>query len=234
MISQKKQARLAGVIYLILAVVSAFSIMIVPSLIIMPGDAAATMRNIVFNEWLFRLGIVGDLLSQVTFLVLALALYRLFREVDKTQAMLMVAMVAVAVAMAFFNMLNHVVLLLLAGGAEFLKGFQPEQLRSLAAVSLNLHEYAIAGEGLYWGLWLLPFGWLVFKSGFIPKTFGVLLLINGVAYVIDSLVYLMSPAVNQVIAPFLSVPLAIGEFSIILWLLIIGARPAKPVVKEGS
>jgi hypothetical protein len=170
MISQKKQARLAGVIYLILAVVSAFSIMIVPSLIIMPGDAAATMNNVVSNEWLVRLGIIGDLLSQVTFLVLALALYRLFREVDKTQAMLMVAMVAVAVAMAFFNMLNHV----------------------------------------------------------------VLLLINGVAYVIDSLVYLMSPAVNQAIAPFLSVPLAIGEFSIILWLLIIGARPAKPVVKEGS
>jgi hypothetical protein len=233
MISQKKQARLAGVIYLIFGIFGAFSIMFVPSVIIVPGDTAATMNNVVSNEWLVRLGIIGDLLSQVTFIFLALALYRLFRDVDKTQALLMVTLVVVAVAMAFFNMVNHVVLLLLAGGAEFLKGFQPEQLRSLVAVSLNLHEYAIAGEGLYWGLWLLPFGWLVFKSGFIPKTFGVLLLINGVAYVIDSLVYLMSPAVNQAIAPFLSVPLAIGEFSIILWLLIIGARPAKPVVKEG-
>jgi hypothetical protein len=145
---------------------------------------------------------------------LVLALYRLLKGVNPHQASLMVALVLVAVPIAFLNMLNPLAALLLLSGAGFLTVFEPHQLHALAMVFLNLQEYGTMIVEIFWGLWLFPFGWLVFKSGFFPKIMGILLIIACFGYLVHSFTFLL----------YVAAPEAIGELSMVLWLLIKGVN----------
>jgi hypothetical protein len=215
---------MAGVWYLLMAVCSGFSLMGVDKQIIVPGNADATARNILASEGLYRLGFVSNIAGQIVFLFLALALYRLLKSVDGNQARLMVALVVASVPVACLSMLFQFTPLLLLGGAPYLGVFEPAQLHALAMLSLEVYGQGIILVGFFWGLWLLPFGILVYRSGFLPKILGVCLVIGCCGYVIDSLSVFLFPAYAGMLDPVVMVTGLIGEIPILLWLLIVGVK----------
>jgi hypothetical protein len=228
--SIKKNARIAGFWYLLMALTGPIGLLYVPLKLIVPGDATATANNILASETLFRIGIVSNILCQLAFIFLVLALYRLLKGVDQQLALRMVALVLVAVPIAFLNMLNPLAALLLLSSADFLSVFAADQLHALAMVFINLEKYGTMIVQIFWGLWLLPFGLLVFKSGFFPKILGIFLVLACFGYLADSFTFLLFPGYADIVSSFAAVPEAVGEFSMVLWLLIIGAREQKPAL----
>jgi hypothetical protein len=222
--SLKKSARIAGFWYLLMAVTGPIGLLYVPSRIMVSGDATATANNIMASELLFRVGIVSNFLCQLAFIFLVLALYRLLKGVNQQQASLMVALVLVAVPIAFLNMLNPLAALLLLSGASFLNVFEPNQLHALVMVFLDLQEHGHIIAQIFWGLWLFPLGLLVFKSGFIPRILGVLLILAGFGYLAHSFTFFLFPEYEAVVSSIAAVPEAIGELSLVLWLLIKGVN----------
>ncbi len=223
-ISAKKTARIAGGLYFLFLILGIFCFFYVPSQIFVDGNASATASNIRANELLFRLGIAGNIISQIIFIFLVLVLYELFKNVDKKYAKLMVNLVFISIPIAFLIILIQAAPLILLSGASFLKVFSPEQLDALVMLFLNLYNYGIVMIGIFWGLWLYPFGYLVFKSGYIPKTIGVFLIIGGFSFLIDSFSFLLIPGYHDIISSIITIPMSIGELSIIFWLLIKGVK----------
>jgi Domain of unknown function (DUF4386) len=219
-----KTARVAGAVYLALVVTAPFSLMYVPTTLIVRGNATATANNVLAHETLFRLGIVGDLVTNVIFILVAMALYRLLSGVNKTWASSMVALVLVSAAVGSLNVLNNIAALTLFRGADFLAVFDKPRLDAMAMLFLGLHRQGIDINSLFWGLWLFPFGVLVMRSGFLPRIIGVLLVVNCSAYVAISLTALLVPAYSSVVNKVALLPMSAGELSIVLWLLIKGAK----------
>jgi Domain of unknown function (DUF4386) len=218
-----KAARIAGAIYLSMVFTAPFSLIYVPSKLIVRGNAAATADNIMAHETMFRLSILGDLIGQVIFICLAIALYRLLRDVSKPWAWLMVAFVLVSAAVCFMNVLNNIAALILFRGAEFLSVFDKPQRDALGMLFLRLHSHGIFNAEMFWGLWLFPFGLLVFRSGFMPRFIGVWLMINCFGYVALSVIALFFPDYYQAAFRY-SQPVLFGELVVMLWLLIKGAK----------
>lgn len=225
--SLKKNARVSGVLYLLMGLTGAFGIMYVPSQIFVWDNATTTVQNILAQESLFRLGILSQLASQVLFIFLALSLYRLLKNVNESYAKQLVTLVIVGVSIGFLNMLNQLAALILLSDAEFLKPFDPEQITALTMTFLKLYEQGITIVQVFWGLWLIPFGLLVYQSAFIPRILGIILAIGGVGYVLSSITGVMWPSLVGTVAPIVTIPSAIGEFGIIFWLLIKGVRERK-------
>jgi len=221
--SLKKTARLAGLLYLILIITGIYGIMYIPSQIIVPGDSVSTAQNILSNEFLFRAGALNDIISNTIFLFLVLVLYRLFKQVNENQAKLMFALVIVQIPVVFMmEALNITSLMILKGG--LLKTFELSQSQDLAMLFLKINDYGTLPLEMFWGLWLLPFGILVYKSEFIPRIFGILLVIAGIAYMIDSTISLLFPSYSVFINKPTLLLVAIGEISITLWFLIKGVK----------
>lgn len=218
-----KAARIAGAIYLSMAVTAPFSMMYVPRALIAQGDATATANNILAHETLFRLGIVGELSTAVILIFLVMALHRLLGGVNEHRARLMVGLVLVSAAITFMNMVNNIAALTLFRGADFLAVLDRPQREALAMLFLHLHSQGNFVNEAFWGLWLLPFGLLVMKSGFLPRILGVLLIVNCLAYVAASLTWLLLPAYGNAVFRALT-PALLGELWIMLWLLIKGAN----------
>ena len=189
----KKTARIAGAIYLSMVFTAPFTLLYIPNKLIVRGDATATANNILAHETMFRLAILGDLVTAVIFICLGIALYRLLSGVNKTWAMLMVAFVLISAAVGFLDTLNNIAALLLFRGADFLAVFEKPQLNALGYLFIRLHNQGIFINELFWGLWLFPFGLLVFRSGFLPRFIGVWLMINCFGYVALSIIALFAP-----------------------------------------
>jgi hypothetical protein len=219
----KKAARIAGAIYLSMVVTGPFSLIYVPSKLIVHGNAAATSDNILAHETMFRLSILADLVGQVIFICLVIALYRLLSGVNKTWAALMVGFVLVSAAVGFLNTLNDIAALTLFRGADFLAVLDKPQRDALGMLFIRLHSQGIFIDEIFWGLWLFPFGLLVFRSGFLPRLIGVWLMINCFGYVVLSLTALFSPA-HYGTAFTIMQPVLFGELAIMLWLLVKGAK----------
>lgn len=218
-----KAARVAGAVYLSLVLTAPFSLLYVPSKLIVRGNAAATASNILTHEMLFRLCIVSELLSSVIFICLGLALYRLLSGVNKTWAGAMVALVLVSAAVGFLNVLNYVAALTLIHGTEFLAAFETPQRYALGMLFLRLHGQGEMMNEIFWGLWLFPFGLLVFRSGFLPRFLGVWLMLACFVWVALSLTALLFPPYYE--AAFkMAQPVLFAELAIMLWLLIKGAK----------
>ena len=218
-----KAARVAGAVYLSMVFTAPFSLIYVPNKLIVRGDATATASNILAHETLFRLSILADLVSQVIFICLAIALYRLLRDVSRPWAGLMVGFVLVSASVCFLNVLNDIAALILFKGADFLSVFDKPQRDALGMLFLRLHSYGIFIAEMFWGLWLFPFGLLVFRSGFLPRFIGVWLMINCFGYVALSVIALFfQPYYNSAFK--LLQPVLLGELAIMLWLLIKGAK----------
>ena len=194
------------------------------------GDVVATANNILANEFLFRSGIVGNLLGQLIFVLLVLVLHRLLKQVNENQANLMVALVMVGVPIAFIVELFKITsLMILKGG--ILASTEPGQMYDLVAILLKLGSYGTQMVQFYWGLWLIPFGYLVYRSGFIPRVLGVLLILNGIAYIMLCFTFLLYPDYQTIVVNIARPFLLLGEIPILLWLLIIGVK-IKPEVSE--
>ncbi len=230
--TNKTTARIAGWLYLMLAITGAFSMMYVPSQLIVSADTRVTIENIVANEFLFRMGIVSGLACQVLFIFLVLELYKLFKEVNKKQALLMVTLVVASVPVTCFNMINQFAVLLLLGDANYLSAFTPDQLNALVMLFLDFSNKGILIAELFWGLWLFPFGWLVIKSGFIPKILGVLLIIGCFCYLLEFHMNALFPNYANALSQIIAIPMAISELSIVLWLLIKGVKEPQPLMSE--
>lgn len=222
--STKTLAKKAGLLYLIMTLTSPLGILYIPSIVIVPIDSTATVSNIINHELLYRLSIISNLICQTSFIFLVLALYRLFKNVNELHAKLMVSLVIVSVPVALFNSLIQMTPLFLLSGSDYLKSFEPAQLNSLVMIFLNLFQQGIVIVGIFWGLWLFPFGYLVIKSGFIPKIFGILLIMGCFAYLIDSIFALLLPQYRDSVKIIVMLPMIASEISILLWLLIKGAR----------
>jgi hypothetical protein len=217
-------ARIAGFLYVLMIPLGLFGIMYVPTVLVVAGDPVATTKNIMANIGLFRLSIVTALIVQVTHIFIVLLLYRLLKPVNKNLASLMVIFMLVSVPITMLNELNHFAVLLLLSGVDYLNVFTAGQLQALVPMFFDLHEYGILIASIFWGLWLLPMGYLVFKSGFISKIPGVLLIIAGCGYVIDTFARLLSPNYGAtIIATIISVTL-FGEIVFPIWLLIKGVN----------
>jgi hypothetical protein len=218
----KKTARLAGFLYLIMIPLGLFGIMWASSLIV-PGDTAATANNIMASELLFPLSIVSALILQIGHILLVLVLYKLLKAVNKNHALLMVIFMLVSVPITMLNELNRFAVLLLLSGADYLTVFTADQLQALVPLFLGLHEHGINIAIIFWGLWLFPMGYLVFKSGYIPRILGVLLIIAGFGYLLDFFTFFLLPnfyaTINQ-ITQFTGW----GELLLPLWLLIKGVN----------
>jgi len=224
MSSTKKQARVAGLLYLLLVVFAPFRLLYIPSALIVRGNATATANNIAAHETLFRLGIVSDLLCGTILIFLVLAFYWLFKGVDQKLAVLVVIVGGVLpAAIDFFNVVNDAAALLFVRGADFLSVFDKPQREALAMVFLRLHRQEIVGAEILWGLWLFPLGLLVFRSRFLPRFLGVWLIINGFAYVIMSLTGLLLPQYEEMVSN-IAFPALLGEMALMLWLVIKGAK----------
>lgn len=221
--STKKIARIAGFLYLLLALTGAFSILYVPSALVVFGDAAATAERIASSQLLFRAGILSGIVSHVIFVLLVLVLYHLLREISRKQAMLMVTLVVISVATGFVNTINQLGALIALSGAEFLSVFEEPELDALAYLFIRLHSHGIQIIQIFWGLWLFPFGLLVYQSRFIPKILGVLVIIAGVGYLLGTITFLILPQYQSALSTLITI-LEMGELPIILWLLIVGVK----------
>jgi hypothetical protein len=184
-------------------------------------DAAATASKILNSELVFRLGIVSEVIAFTGFIFVVAALYRLLHGVDQAQASLMAILMLVSIPISLLNVLNEIAALLLFRGADYLSVFTKPQRDSLAMMFLDLHDYGFDVAQVFWGLWLIPFGILVYKSGFLPRILGVLLIIACFGYLAHSLVGF---GVLPNVATRVFGRLTVCELPVIIWLLIRGAR----------
>ena len=222
--SIKQQARLAGLLYFLFAVTGPFSLMYVPGKLIVAGDATATADRIRASETLLRIGIGTELLGQVGFVFVVLALFRLFKSVDQGLArQLLILGALLSVPLVFLNALNEIAALILVSGARFLSVFDKSRLDALAYLFMRLHGEGLNLAEIFWGLWLFPFGILVIRSGFIPRLIGFLLLAAGCGYVADSAATILLPHYAHLVSQVTSF-LNLGELPVIFWLLIWGAK----------
>ena len=210
-----KTARIAGILYLSLLPLGIFGILYVPSTLIVSGDVAATVSNIMANESLFSLSIVSALMVQIVNIFLVLFLYKLLKPVNKNHAVLMVIFSLLGVPIAMLNELNQFGVLLLLSGADY-----ADQLQAMVPLFLDLHDHGIIIAQIFWGFWLFPMGYLVFKSGYIPRILGVLLIIGGFGYLLDSFTLILFPNFDVTFSEFTF----IGELLLPLWLLIKGVN----------
>lgn len=216
----QKTARIAAILYLAICFLAPFGDMVVRDRVIVPGDAATTAGNIMASEGLYRVGFVSDLATQIIHVSLVLALYKLLKPVSKSQALLMAVWGLVPVPIAMLNELIQFVPLLLLSGADYLTAFTTDQLQALVPLFLDLRGHGVAIVYVFWGLWLFPMGYLVFKSGYIPRFLGVLLIIAGCGYLVDFVTFFLFPDLGVSIKVFTF----IGEVVLPLWLLIKGVN----------
>jgi hypothetical protein len=226
----KKQARVAGLLYLLASIPAFFAWVYVPNKLIVTGDATATANHVRASETLLRLSIATELLGLIIFIFVVLALYRLFRPVSGPHALAMATLLLISLPISFLSVVNEIGALIVVSGAGFLSAFDQHQLDALAYLFFRLHGQGLVVAQIFWGLWLFPFGVLVIRSGFIPSFLGYLLFIAGVGYIANSLAALVLPAQRQAVAQFADI-LQMAELPIIFWLLIWGAK-ARPLGKR--
>jgi len=225
-VSPQVYARIAGSLYLIIIIAGALGQIFIRGKLIVAGDAAATAGNLMASQSLWRIGIAGDLLMHVFDIPLMLALYLLLKPVNKNLAVSAVLFNLIQTAVLVVNKLNLLVPLFLLGNAEYLKALEPQQLQALAYLPLKLHDYGFGIGLIFFGCVCLVQGYLIFKSGFLPKTIGVLMALAGLSYLTNSITLLLAPAYAEMVVPVLALAL-LGELALSLWLIVKGVNIPK-------
>jgi hypothetical protein len=228
MSSRKRLARVAGLLYLVVGVSGGFSQLYVRPSLVVPDDAAATARNLAGSAGLFRVGFVTDLVHVGCFLLLAFVLYELLRPVDQRLAAAFVVLNAVAMAIMGVNLLNHFAALLVASEPGYASGFPAGSSEELVLLFTDLHAQGYLISGVFFGLWLLPLGYLVYRSGYFPRTLGVVLMVGCFGYLANTFVTSLFPAAGAAIGPILAWPAGVAEIAFMLWLLVKGVNESEP------
>jgi hypothetical protein len=228
MTSTQNPGRVAGLWYLLLVFIGPLRLIYIPGKLFVHGNATATSANIAAHEWLFRFGIVSDLVGAVVLIFLTMAFYRLFKEVDQKLAVLVIILGGVMPALIYFvGVVYDAAALTLVRGADFLSAFDKPQRDALAMLFLRLRDHQNTAAEILWGLWLFPLAILVYRSRFLPRFLGVWLIINGFAYVILSFVGELVPQYQNTVF-LLAQPALFAEIALTLWLVIKGANPPAP------
>jgi hypothetical protein len=232
MTSLSRNARVAGILYVVASAVGFLRLIYIPGALFVSNNPAITASNIATHETLFRIGIVSELVSAVLWLFVVLALYQLLKEVDLGLAKLMVILGGfMQVPIFFLNSVNDSAALLFARGADFLNAFDKPQRDALAMLFLRLHHHGDLANEIFWGIWLLPFGLLVYKSRFLPRILGIWLMIACFGYLALSFTGLLFPQWESQVFR-LAQPFMLGELIVMLWLIIVGAK-ASPSAEAG-
>jgi hypothetical protein len=218
--SPQKTARAAAFVFLIVFFLGMSTELFIRPGIMVPGDAAATVKNIAASETLFRLSMVSDLIRQSLLMLLTLILYKLLKPVNKTIASLMAIFYLVCFPIAMLNELNHFAVMLLSSGAGYSTAFTSDQLNALVMFFLELRKYGTFITQLF-SFWVLLLGYLVFKSGFLPRILGILLMLAGLSYTVLAVVFFLFPNFD---ATILGLFTFIAETLFYLWLLIKGVN----------
>ena len=191
--------------------------------IFIADNAVATAQNILATQSQFLLTFFGSIFGHILcFLFLVLALYRLLKKFDKTQAKLMLSLVLVSVSVMFVFLMFQISALFILKRAEFFTEFSAGQIAEISTLFLQLRfigEYVV---GIFWGLWLFPLAYLGYKSNFIPKIIVYLLVATGVCHIIDCTLFLTSQNLHALLTNYVLGFGAFGEISMMLWLLIKG------------
>jgi hypothetical protein len=225
--SIQRNARLAGVLYFIITIAAIIAHMAIPSILIVPGDGATTVKNITDSEMLFRIGSVGgELIILLSELILAILLYALLKPVNKTLSLIAAVSRLIMTTIHGFNLINYFFVLTLVSGAGFLSGFEAGQLNGLVMLFLEAHSYGFTIGITFLVVHVFVLGYLVLKSGYFPKALGILFIIAGFGYLIDSFSLLLVPSYTTT-PVFIALPIAIAELAFPLWLLIKGVNKAR-------
>lgn len=227
MISTPRLARIAGLLYLVIALGSGWA-QAVRTSIIVPGDASATAARIRDSADLFRYAFISDLVGTTFFLFTAMALFVLLRHVNQLVAAAMVTLVAVSVAIQSLALVFQFMALSIATSPNSAASFGPTGSDGIVLLLADLNRYGFLISSMFFGLWLLPLGYLVIKSGYFPSALGVLLAIACFAYLIDLFLQFLAPDMSNAIQPVYLPAVLIGEVSFMLWLIVFGARVPAP------
>ncbi|MBG6129212.1 hypothetical protein IWQ47_000096 [Aquimarina sp. EL_43] len=225
--SNQKTGRIAGLLFLTIIAAGMFAEFFVRQKIFVTDDPAVTVANIANNGWLYRLGIVSDLVMILAFFFYPLVLDRVFKHVNKELSRLMVSSVMISVAILCVTMLAMIAPLLLTSGADYMEGFTTNQINGLVTFFLKLHTNGYVISQIFYGLYLFPLGYMIFKSGLAPKIIGMLLILGCIGDQIDVIRYFLFPNSESVLLENITIPADLGEMSLCLWLLIMGLRNRK-------
>ena len=238
LISPKRLARIAGILYLLIGIFGAFAQGFVYPRIYVAGDATTTAANLVANAGLVRLGVVADFFDNVIWVFLALTLYRLLKHVHKGAASAMVVLVAIGAGITLLNAVFEFEGLRVATGAVNLAGFGAAGSNAVALLLIDAQHYGLLVASIFFGLWLVPLGYLAYRSGWFPKALGVVLIVGGACYLVDVLAAFLVADVAKSIHGYIIIPAAIAEVSMVVYLLVIGVKTSTPaeslVRKEGT
>lgn len=223
--SPRKTARIAGLFYLIFILTTVLATYI-RSRFIVSGDAATTANNIVASQGLFRVGFVTELVSAVFFLLAAWTLYVLLKPVNKNLALLFLLLNLGGVAVECINALNLFAALEFLSSTNYLTVFQTDQLHAMAMSFLNLYANGFLIAQIFFSAWLLPLGYLVYKSRFLPRPLGLLLILDFFGNMSWFLQGLLLPDYSILAYPGNAISF-IAEISLMLWLLIMGVKDQK-------
>lgn len=222
--SIQKTARFAGVLYLIITIAATITHFYIPSNIIVPGDAAATANNIMMSQTLFRVGGIGsELVVLLSEILLSIVLYLLFRPVNKTLSLLAAVSRLAMTTIHGINLINYFFVILLLSGTGYLAVFEDGQLNALVMLFLDAHSYGFTIGIAFLTLHVFLLGYLIFKSDYLPRILGVLFVLAGIGYLVDSFALLLSSTYTTTPA-FLAIPIALAEIAFPLWLLIKGVN----------
>lgn len=217
--------RVAGLWYLLIVLMGPLRLVYIPSTLFVNGNAAATVANIAAHQWLFRAGIVSDLIGSVVLVLLVLAFYQLFQGVDKNLAVQVVIFGGIMPALLYFvGVAGDIAALEIVRGKEFLSVFSNPQRDALAVLLLALRDHQNTAAEILWGVWLFPLGFLTYKSRFLPRFLGVWLVLGGLSYVALSFTGVVYPTYQGKVFK-MSQPAMFGELALMLWLVVKGARP---------
>ena len=222
--SPRALARTAGALYLINILGGAFAITVVPAMLVVQGDAAASAHNIQAHELLYRAGLAAHVLVTVTNVPLALILYELFKVVNRRIALLDAFFILVATAIEAAGILNQFAALALLGGQPYSGALPAAQLQALAYLPGDLSHVDYSIHTVFFGFDILCSAYLVLRSGLLPRVIGVLLAIDGVAYLVYSFVDMLAPGFAADLVPWIQFPALLGEGALCLWLLVVGVN----------
>ncbi len=218
--SIKATARIAGILYFLQIPLGVFGIIYIPQVLFVPNDLSTTVSNILSNESMFRMSIVSAIVCALITVLTAYFIHKVLKPVDKTLAKLIVIFTYIVAPITMLNELNHIAILLILKKAEIRTAFSTNQIHSAIRFFIELHNYGLQIAHIFFGLWLLPMGYLVIKSGYIPKIIGYLLLVTCLGYLVDFVMFFLFPDFDFKLSEYTW----LGEVLMVLWLLIRGVN----------
>jgi len=231
MTSPKRLARIAGVLYLLNGITAGFAFGYVIAKVYVAGAAATTAANVVANSGLVRVGAVSDLFQATDWVFLALTLYILLKHVHQGAARAMVVLVAVGAAILCLNDVFQLESVRVATDGSYAAALGAAGASALVLLLLEIHHYGFLIAQIFFGLWLVPLGYLAYRSAIFPKALSVGLIVGGGCYLVGMLAVFLVPDVGEKINVFVTIPSAIAEISMVLYLLVIGVKVPQPAAR---